>query len=275
MVEKGVLYICPTPIGNLDDITLRTLKVLEGVDLIAAEDTRRSLQLLNHFEIKKPLTSYHEHNTREKGPSLVDKLKKGTSIGLVSDAGMPGISDPGEGLIKLCIEEGIRVEVLPGATASIVALVASGLDTRKFVFEGFLASSKREKRQRLEELESERRTMIIYESPYRVKETLELMEEVLGSRKISVSRELTKRYEETIRGEIKEVRELLTEDKIRGEFVLVVEGSKEEIIEEVIDIKKELQKCMEAGMSKSQSVKFVAKTLGLAKNEVYQESLDL
>lgn len=275
MIERGVLYICPTPIGNLDDMTIRGLKVLEGVDLIAAEDTRRSLQLLNHFEIKKTLTSYHEHNVREKGPVLVEKLQAGKSIALVSDAGMPGISDPGEDLIKLCIEAGLRVEVLPGATASIVALVGSGLDTRRFAFEGFLPSNKKDKKERLEEIEVERKTMIIYESPYRVKDSLETMLEVFGNRQVAVSRELTKRYEETLRGSLEEVLEELTPDKIRGEFVIVIEGNQEEIVEEKIDIGEELEKCMASGMSKSQSVKFVAKTFDLAKNEVYEESLNL
>lgn len=275
MIERGVLYICPTPIGNLDDMTIRGLKVLEGVDLIAAEDTRRSLQLLNHFEIKKTLTSYHEHNVREKGPVLVEKLQAGKSIALVSDAGMPGISDPGEDLIKLCIEAGLRVEVLPGATASIVALVGSGLDTRRFAFEGFLPSNKKDKKERLEEIEVERKTMIIYESPYRVKDSLETMLEVFGNRQVAVSRELTKRYEETLRGSLEEVLEELTPDKIRGEFVIVIEGNQEEIVEEEIDIEGELEKCLEAGMSKSQSVKFVAKTFDLPKNEVYDVSLRL
>src|SRR5699024_3700604 len=167
-MEKGILYICPTPIGNLEDITIRTLKILESIDLIAAEDTRHSIKLLNHYEIKKPLISYHEHNEKTRAPELIGKLFEGQDIGLVSDAGMPGISDPGQNIIRLAIEEGIEVIALPGATAVITALVASGLSTEKFVFEGFLPSKKRQRQEELENLKTERRTIILYESPYRL-----------------------------------------------------------------------------------------------------------
>ena len=192
---SGKLYICPTPIGNLEDITYRTLRVLNEVDLIAAEDTRHSIKLLNHFEISKPLTSYFEHNKDTKGDYLINKLLEGENIALISDAGMPGISDPGEDLIKQAIEHNIEIDVLPGATAFAVALVGSGLDTHKFVFEGFLDRDKKVRRKRLEELKEEDRTMIFYESPHRLKDTLKDMLKILGNRKIAVNRELTKKYQ--------------------------------------------------------------------------------
>lgn len=274
-MSSAKLYICPTPIGNLEDITIRTLNILEEVDLIAAEDTRRSLKLLNHYEIKKPLTSYHEHNKNEKGPKLIEHLLNGESIALVSDAGMPGISDPGEDLIKLCINEKIEVIVLPGATAAITALVGSGLNTRKFVFEGFLSSVKKERKKELENLKYEKRTMIIYESPYRVKDTLKDMLDILGNRQIAVNRELTKKFEEIIRSDISSVIEEFSNREIKGEFVLIVEGSKEEEVKEEINIKEELLKYMNEGLSKSKSVKLVCKEHNLPKNEVYEISLEL
>ncbi len=189
---SGKLYICPTPIGNLEDITYRTLRVLNEVDLIAAEDTRHSIKLLNHFEISKPLTSYHEHNKDSKGGYLINKLLEGENVAVISDAGMPGISDPGEDIIREAIENNIEVEVLPGATAFVTALVGSGLDTRKFAFEGFLDRDKKTRREQLEDVKEESRTMIFYESPHRLKDTLKDMSKVLGNRKISINRELTK-----------------------------------------------------------------------------------
>ena len=191
-MQYGKLYICPTPIGNLEDITLRTLRILGEVDLIACEDTRHSLRLLNHYEIKKPLTSYHEHNVRQKGPELIESLKVGKNIAIISDAGMPGISDPGQDIIRLAIEEDIDVVVLPGPTASITALVTSGLNTDKFVFEGFLSSKKRDRIKALEDISKERRTIIFYEAPHRIKESLTDMQKILGNRKVSIGRELTK-----------------------------------------------------------------------------------
>ena len=193
---SGKLYICPTPIGNLEDITYRTLRVLNEVDLIAAEDTRHSIKLLNHFEISKPLTSYHEHNKDSKGGYLINKLLEGENVAVISDAGMPGISDPGEDIIREAIENNIEVEVLPGATAFVTALVGSGLDTRKFAFEGFLDRDKKTRREQLEDVKEESRTMIFYESPHRLKDTLKDMSKVLGNRKISINRELTKKYQE-------------------------------------------------------------------------------
>lgn len=273
-MEKGKLYICPTPIGNLEDITLRTLKVLEEVDLIAAEDTRHTIKLLNHYNIKKPLTSYHEHNAKEKGRELIDKLNQGINIAQVSDAGMPGISDPGEDLIALAIEEDIEVIVLPGATASITALVASGLPTRKFVFEGFLSSKKREKVKELEKIRDEKRTIIFYESPHRLLSTLNDMIEVLGNRRIAIIRELTKMYEEIFRGTIEESINKFSQGQIKGEFVLILEGSQEDEEEMQIDIKEELKKYMEEGYSKKASVKIVAEKYNLPRNQVYKESID-
>ncbi|HBT50447.1 MAG TPA: 16S rRNA (cytidine(1402)-2'-O)-methyltransferase, partial [Caldanaerobacter subterraneus] len=212
MEEYGTLYLCPTPIGNLEDITLRVLRVLSEVDLIAAEDTRQTLKLLNHYEIKKSLVSYHEHNKVTMGPKLIEKLKSGKSIALVTDAGTPSISDPGEELVRLCIQEGIKIVPLPGPTAAITALIASGLDTSSFVFEGFLPKKSKERREKLERISREERTTILYESPYRLKETLKELKEYIGERKVVVARELTKIHEEFIRGTVEEVLEKLGEE---------------------------------------------------------------
>ncbi len=274
-MEKGKLYICPTPIGNLEDITLRTLRILKEVDLIAAEDTRHTIKLLNHYEIKKPLTSYHEHNIKEKGRELIESLKTGMSIALVSDAGMPGISDPGEDLIRLAIYEDIQIIVLPGPSASITALVASGLSTDKFAFEGFLSSKKKDRVQELKELKEEKRTLIIYESPHRLLASLGNMLDILGNRNIAIIRELTKLYEEIFRGTIEDGINKFTSQKIKGEFVLIIEGNQEENIELNINIEKELIKYVNQGLSKKESVNMVVKEFNLPKNEVYQKSLDL
>mgnify|MGYP001228273507 CR=1 FL=1 len=275
-MTRGTLFVCPTPIGNLEDITLRTLRTLKEVDLIAAEDTRRTIKLLNHYKIKKPLTSYHEHNKWEKGEILLKNLKGGEDIGLVSDAGMPGISDPGEELIKSSIEENIEVEVLPGPTASITALILSGLSTDKFVFEGFLPSNKKDRIKELERLRNEQRTIIIYESPYRLLNMLRDIKEVLGNRQISISRELTKVYEETFRGTVEEGIENFKEQK-KGEFVIIVEGG--EIEEknpfEKISIKDHIRMYIEEGCSKKDAVKKVALERKLPKNQVYKESIEL
>ncbi len=281
MDNQGKLYICPTPIGNLDDITLRVLKVLEEVDIIAAEDTRHTIKLLNHFEIKKPLTSYHEHNKREKGKTLIHKLLNGEDIALVSDAGMPGISDPGEDLIKLAIENAIQVIALPGPTASTLALVLSGLPTGKFVFEGFLPSSKKGRTEALQNIKNEKRTIILYESPYRVKALLEDMLDIFGERDIAVCRELTKKFEEIFRGSIGQSIEKFAQKDPKGEFVIIVKGTdKVEISEELQEwadssIKDHLLKYINQGMTKKDAVKNVAEDRGLPKNEVYKESLDL
>lgn len=274
-MEKGKLYICPTPIGNLEDITLRTLRVLKEVDIIAAEDTRHSIKLLNHYEIKNPLVAYHEHNEREKGRELIDELLKGKNIAQISDAGMPGISDPGETLIKLAIEEDIEVVVLPGATALITALVASGLSTRRFTFEGFLSSKKKERVDRLKDLKDERDTLIIYESPHRLKDCLKDMLETLGNRNIAVIRELTKIYEEVFRSDIESAIEKFEATPPRGEFVLIIEGNSEEVEEIEVDIEAELQKHLSEGYTKKASVKIVCEKYNLPKNEVYKKSLNL
>ncbi len=276
---KGKLYICPTPIGNLEDITYRTLKVLESVDMIAAEDTRHTLKLLNHFNITKPLTSYHEHNKNTKGKILVDEIKDGKNIALVSDAGMPGISDPGEDIIRECIENNIEVEVLPGASAFVIALVGSGIETRRFTFEGFLDRDKKKKKKRLDEIKNIDTTLIIYESPHRLKETLKFMADIWGNRKISLCRELTKKHEEYMRTTIEEAREYYEENDPRGEYILIVDGNKESVKE--TDIYTNLSEreyvkiLMDKGMSKKDAIKMVAKDRSLKKDIVYKQVLDL
>ncbi|RKD28840.1 16S rRNA (cytidine(1402)-2'-O)-methyltransferase [Thermohalobacter berrensis] len=277
--DKGTLYICPTPIGNLEDITLRTLNVLKEVDLIAAEDTRHTIKLLNHFNIKKPLTSYHEHNMKNKGQVLIGKLISGENIALVSDAGMPGISDPGEDLIRLALENDIHVIGLPGATASILALVVSGLPTDRFLFEGFLPSNKKERRERLVKLKDEERTTIIYEAPHRLLKTLKDMIDILGNREVAVVKELTKKYEKVFRGKINEVIEKLNNKNIKGEFVIVVRGSegnkdKEDSWVEM-NIKEHILYYINQGLTKKEAVKMVAKERNIPKREVYKESIEL
>ncbi len=274
----GTLYLCATPIGNLDDITFRVVKLMESVDAIAAEDTRNTLKLLNHFEIKTPMTSYHEHNKASKGPVLVERLLRGESIALVTDAGMPGISDPGADLVRLCYAAGVPVTVAPGASAAVVALVLSGLDTRRFVFEGFLPSEKKERREILKTLEREHRTMIFYEAPHRLLDTLEELSKLFGeNRQMAATRELTKKFEEvrrdTIGGHIRH----FTENPPKGEFVLVCEGlsleaQRQEEREgwESISVEAHVQKYMDAGMSEKDAMKQAAKDRGVSKREIYQ-----
>ena len=276
---SGKLYICPTPIGNLEDMTYRTIRILNEVDLIAAEDTRHSIKLLNHFEISKPLTSYHEHNKDSKGGYLINKLLEGENIALISDAGMPGISDPGEDIIKQAIEHNIDIEVLPGATASITALVGSGLDTAKCAFEGFLDRDKKVRRNQLEELKEERRTIIFYESPHRLKDTLKDMLKVLGNRRIAVNREITKKYQEIIREDIETVINIFNEKEVKGEFVLIVEGFKgEKTVQnsyEDLTEREYVITLMENGMDKKDAIKTVCKDRKLKKDVVYKQVLDL
>ena len=276
---SGKLYICPTPIGNLEDITYRTLRVLNEVDLIAAEDTRHSMKLLNHFEISKPLTSYFEHNKDTKGIYLINKLLEGENIALISDAGMPGISDPGEDLIRLAIENNIEVDVLPGASAFVIALVGSGLNTYKFAFEGFLDRDKKLRRSRLEEVKEEERTMIFYESPHRLKDTLKDMLKILGNRKISVNRELTKKYQEVIREDIETVINIFNEKEAKGEFVLIVDGFKGEktLVNDYSNLNEReyVGALLEDGMSKKDAIKVVCKERKLKKDFVYKQVLDL
>ncbi|MCK9443369.1 MAG: 16S rRNA (cytidine(1402)-2'-O)-methyltransferase [Tissierellaceae bacterium] len=274
-MEKGKLYICPTPIGNLGDITLRTLEALREVDLIAAEDTRHTIKLLNHYEIKKPLTSYHQHNRREKGTELIGKLNDGVNIALVSDAGMPGISDPGEELIRAAIDEGIEVIALPGPTASITALLVSGLPTDQFTFYGFLSPKKKERQRELREIEGYKATSIIYEAPHRILGLLEDMADILADRRISISRELTKRYEETFRGTVGEALEAFRESPLRGEFVIVIEGNTLEAKEDDIDIEGALRAYLDKGYTKKEAVGRVAREYNLPKNQVYKVSLEI
>lgn len=279
MEKTGTLYICPTPIGNLEDITYRTIRILNEVDLIAAEDTRHTLKLLNHFEIKKPLISYHEHNKMGKGPVLIDKLNQGQSIALVSDAGMPGISDPGEDIIKLAIEEGIDVVGLPGPSASILALVISGLPTKRFVFEGFLPAKKKDKEAKWVELQSETRTIIMYESPHHLKKYLKELENHLGNRKIALCRELTKTYEEIFRGTVETAIAYYEEHDPRGEYVIIIEGGQVQVAQDMDFEERTIPEWvtyfMAEGLDKKEAVKKTAKQLGLSKNEVYMETLDM
>lgn len=277
-MDKGVLYVCPTPIGNLEDITIRALNVLKTVDLVAAEDTRHTIKLLNHYGIKKPLTSYHEHNKKEKGPILIERLLNGENIAIVSDAGMPGISDPGEDLIRLSIENGIDVVPLPGATAFVLALVVSGFSTEKFVFHGFLPSNRKERLASLKDLEYERRTIILYEAPHRLLECLKDIEDVLGNRDISISRELTKKFEETFRGTISEAYEKFKRQNIRGEFVIVIRGScevEEKNPWEDMSIKEHIKFYISQGFTKKEAVKKVALDRDMPKREIYKDSIDI
>ncbi len=281
-MKSGKLYLVPTPIGNLKDITLRALEVLKNVDEIAAEDTRTSLKLLNHFDIKKSLFSYHKHNEQGKSLDIINKLKSGINIALITDAGTPGISDPGSVIVERCIEEEIEFEVLPGATAITTALVYSGLDTTKFVFRGFLPRENKDRNPIIEEVKSVRDTIIFYEAPHRLLATLDYLKDNLGDRKIAVCRELTKLHEEIYRGKISEAIEFFTEGRPRGEFVLVIEGKSDETIKaekeakwNSLSIEEHLVKVIEEGFDKKEAIKIVAKERGIAKKEVYKYSTEL
>lgn len=277
----GQLYLCATPIGNLEDMTYRVVRILAEVDLIAAEDTRNSIKLLNHFEIKTPMTSYHEYNKIEKGRKLIEKLQSGMNIALITDAGTPGISDPGEELVKMCYEAGIQVTSLPGACACITALTLSGLATRRFAFEAFLPSDKKEKQAVLKELIHETRTMIIYEAPHRLLKTLEELLETLGNRKITVCRELTKKYETAFATTIEDALTYYRENDPKGECVLVIEGKNPEDIrrEEVakweeMELEAHMAYYTEQGISRKDAMKMVAKDRGISKRDVYQQLLE-
>ncbi|MCF0149692.1 MAG: 16S rRNA (cytidine(1402)-2'-O)-methyltransferase [Clostridium sp.] len=281
-MESGKLYLVPTPIGNLKDITLRALEVLQKVDEIAAEDTRTSLKLLNHFEIKKSLFSYHKHNEQGKSLDIINKLKNGVNIALITDAGTPGISDPGSVIVEKCIEENIEFEVLPGATAITTALVYSGLDTTKFIFRGFLPRENKDRKPVIEEIKNVRDTLIFYEAPHRLLNTLEYIKDNLGNRKIAVCRELTKLHEEIYRGKISDAINFFNEARPRGEFVLVIQGKSDEDIKaekeskwNSLSIEEHLIKTMESGIDKKEAIKIVAKERGLAKKEVYKYSTNL
>ena len=273
----GTLYLCATPIGNLEDMTFRVIRTLKEVDLIAAEDTRNSIKLLNHFEIQTPMTSYHEYNKYEKGRKLVEKLLEGQNIALITDAGTPGISDPGEELVKMCYESGIPVTSLPGAAACITALTISGLSTRRFAFEAFLPSDKKEREQILKEMETETRTMIVYEAPHRLVKTLKLFLERLGNRKITVCRELTKRHETALAVTLEEAVAHYEANPPKGECVLVIEGKcREEAREEErkqweeMTIEDHMEVYTKQGMDKKSAMKAVAKDRGVSKRDIYQ-----
>ena len=276
---SGTLYLCATPIGNLEDMTFRVIRALKEVDLIAAEDTRNSIKLLNHFEIQTPMTSYHEYNKYEKGQKLVEKLLEGQNIALITDAGTPGISDPGEELVKMCYEAGIQVTSLPGAAACITALTMSGLPTRRFAFEAFLPSDKKEREEILKELTTETRTIILYEAPHRLVRTLKLLAERLGeSRLITVCRELTKRHETAFATTIGEAASYYEANDPKGECVLVIEGrSREEMAQEArerweeMSVEEHMQYYISQGMDKKEAMKKVAKDRGVPKREIYNQ----
>lgn len=274
---SGKLYLCATPIGNLGDVSPRCLDAFNTADLIAAEDTRRTIQLLNHFEISKPLTSYHEHNKREKGEYIISLLKSGKNVALVSDAGTPAISDPGEDLVKLCIENDIEVTSIPGAVAAVNALILSGLPTRRFAFEGFLSVNKRHRKEHLESVKNDTHTLIFYEAPHKLKNTLNDMAEAFGSdRKIALARELTKVHEEVKRCTIAEAIEFYTENNPRGEYVLVIEGANDVDVAEENDwdnlsVKEHVDKYIAEGMNSKDAIKKAALERGLPKREVYNE----
>jgi len=275
-MEKGTLFLVATPIGNLQDITLRAINTLKEVELIAAEDTRQTLKLLNHFEIKKPLVSYYEHNKIVKGNYLIEQLQQGKNIALVSDAGTPGISDPGEDLVKLCIENDIKVTMIPGPVAAITGMVISGLPTGRFVFEGFLPMNKRSRQERLKQLKDETRTIIFYEAPHKLPYTLKDMYNAWGERKIALARELTKRYEEVIRCNLSEAAEKYQIESPKGEFVVIIEGQDEKVLQDLekdkysdISIEEHVERYIQQGLPKKEAIKKVAEDRGLNKREVY------
>ena len=267
----STLYIVATPIGNLDEMTIRSLKILEEVNYIAAEDTRNTIKLLNHFNISTKLISHHEHNIEKSIPKLISLLKEGNNIALVSDAGYPAISDPGYELVKACIDEKINVVPISGANACLDALVVSGIAPQPFMFYGFLDHLDKKKKKELENLKNYKETIVYYESPHRIKKTLNLMLKILGDRHISLCRELTKKHEEIIRGTISEVLEIV--DELKGEMVIVVEGNndQEEVIEFETTIKEDVDMYIEKGMSTKDAIKEVAKQRNLNKNAVYKE----
>lgn len=273
----GKLFLCATPIGNLNDMTPRVVDTLREVDLIAAEDTRNSIKLLNHFEISTPMTSYHEYNKVEKAEALITKMKAGMDIALITDAGTPAISDPGEVLVRMCHEEGIAVTSLPGCVACITALTLSGLNTRRFCFEGFLPADKKEKNQVLEELKSEMRTIILYEAPHHLKRTLQELYQALGQRKITLCRELTKKFESVMPTTLEDAIVYYEENDPRGEFVLVLEGrSRESVMAEQIagwesmSIEEHMNYYEKDGIDHKEAMKKVAKDRGVSKRDIYQ-----
>ena len=278
----GTLYLCATPIGNLEDMTFRAIRVLQEVDLIAAEDTRNSIKLLNHFEIKTPMTSYHEYNKIEKGHYLIEQLQNGVNIALITDAGTPGISDPGEELVKMAYEAGITVTSLPGACAAVTALTLSGLATRRFCFEAFLPTDKKERRRILEELKTETRTTILYEAPHRLLKTLEELLEALGDRRVTVCRELTKKHEIALLTTLQEAIAFYEAEGVKGECVLVLEGVSVETLEKEkqdsfleLSIEEHMERYLSQGMDKKEAMKAVAADRGISKRDVYAALLEV
>lgn len=276
---NGKIYLVATPIGNLEDITIRALNVLKEADIIAAEDTRHTLGLLNHFEISKPLISYYKQNERTKSDIILEKVREGKTVAVVSDAGTPGISDPGEEIVKKAIENNIEIIPIPGACAAINALICSGFSTREFLFIGFLSALKKEKKEKLEEIKYEKRTIILYEAPHKLKGTLECILETLGNRKIVLARELTKIHEEFIRGTVEEVLKKL--DEIRGEFVILIEGGEESLGDHEkaslldLSLEEHYNYYKEKGLEKKQIIKQVAKDRNANKNDIYQHFLNI
>lgn len=280
MDTNGTLYLCATPIGNLEDITYRVLRILKEVDVIAAEDTRNSIRLLNYFEIKTPMTSYHEYNKIEKAYQLIDQLKQGKNIALITDAGTPGISDPGEDLVRIALEEGITVTSLPGAAACITALTMSGQPTRRFAFEAFLPREKKERAKILEELKSETRTIILYEAPHHLLATLEELHEALGNRSVSLCRELTKKHEEVQKTTLNDVLLYYKDHEPRGEYVLVIAGRDRREMEaeqqkswEAISLSEHMAIYEAQEIPRKEAMKLVAKDRGISKRDVYQALL--
>ena len=276
----GTLYLCATPIGNLEDMTFRCIRILKEVDLIAAEDTRNSIKLLNHFEIKTPMTSYHEYNKIEKGHKLVEHLLNGEDIALITDAGTPGISDPGEELVKMCQEAGIVVTAIPGAAACITALTISGLSTRRFAFEAFLPADKKERQAVLDELKEETRTIVLYEAPHRLLKTLQLLYDTIGNRKISICRELTKKHETVFAATMEEALAYYNNHEPKGECVMVIEGKSRDEIRaeeqahwEEMTIEEHMEYYESQGIDRKEGMKRVAKDRGIGKRDVYKALL--
>jgi 16S rRNA (cytidine1402-2'-O)-methyltransferase len=268
---NGKLYLVATPIGNLEDMTLRAIRILKEVDFIAAEDTRNTLKLLNHFEIKKPLISNHRHNEEEREEYLINKLKEGKDIAIVSDAGTPGISDPGEVIVKRAVEENIEVIPIPGACAAVNALIASGLDTKEFVFMGFLPLNKKLRKEKLEEIENENKTIIIYEAPHKIKETLKDLKQIIEERKVVLAREITKIHEEFIRGNIDEI--IQKSEQLKGEMILLIEGNMDENEENILNnlsLEEHYKIYEKQGLEKKEIIKKIAKDRGVNKNEIYK-----
>ena len=273
----GTLYLCATPIGNLEDMTYREVRTLKEADLIAAEDTRNSVKLLNYFEIQTPMTSYHEHNKIEKGKKLVERLHRGDNVAVITDAGTPGISDPGEELVRMCMDEGIKVTAVPGAAACITALTMSGLSTRRFAFEAFLPADKKERSAVFKELSEETRTIVLYEAPHRLVKTLKLLYESLGERKASVCRELTKKHETVFESMLSQAIAYYEAHEPRGECVIVVEGKSRERQKEEseaswkeMSIEEHMAYYEEQGIDRKEAMKLVAKDRGTGKREIYK-----